>query len=350
MAAATGDDQDSALRPLRNVATTMAALRTGSLSSEDSRGAVIQVAAAVEMSLRRLLRDFPAAALQVRLRALAPDELRADEVLAELRQHDQISIELAAAVHDLLEVRHRLREGAPLAPQDATLAYHVADRLEHEANRARSAPVTPPPAPSAELDEAEATVLNQAPRRRSRRLASTAGDPGNVRLAVAGVLVLILVALGVWWAVPRGGGELQEGITRFRMGEYEEAADHFARHAASNPRDATARLYLARIHRRMARPNLAVAQLDTALQLAPQDADVQAELGFLLIDTGHPAEAVERFRSALRIDGDSEAAWVGLVTALRRDGRPDAAERVLERAPAAVRSRMALPDSAAALP
>jgi hypothetical protein len=91
------DDADSALRPLRAVATTVDALRGGNLPEEETRTAVVQIAAAVEMSLRRLLRDLPSAALQVRLRALAPDELRADEVLAELRQHDQISIELAAA-------------------------------------------------------------------------------------------------------------------------------------------------------------------------------------------------------------------------------------------------------------
>src|SRR5690606_35904894 len=125
-----------------------------------------QVAAAVEMSLRRLLRDHPGAALQVRLRALAPDELRADEVLAELRQHDQISIELAAAVHELLEVRQRLRDGSALTPHDATLAYHVADRLEHEANRPQAHTVSPP-ASVAELPEPEPPAL-ASPRRRRR--------------------------------------------------------------------------------------------------------------------------------------------------------------------------------------
>jgi tetratricopeptide (TPR) repeat protein len=344
------DEQDSALRPLRNVAPTTAALRSGALPDSETRTAVVQVAAAVEMSLRRLLRDFPGAALQVRLRALAPDELRADEVLAELRQHDQISIELAAAVHDLLEVRHRLRDGAALSPHDATLAYHVADRLEAEASRAPAAAgaATAPPASAAPDDDP--TALAPAPRRRGRRISGMAVDPGTVRLAVAGGLVLVLVALGVWWAAPGGSGELEEGITRFRMGAYEDAATYFWRASEADPDDPTPRLYLARIHRRMARHNLAVAQLDTALQLAPEDADVHTELGFLLIDTGHPAEAVDRFRSALSLDPDSEAAWVGLVTALRTDGRADAAERVLQRAPSVVRTRMALPADSLALP
>src|SRR5690606_28456812 len=136
------------------------------------------------MSLRRLLRDHAGAALQVRLRALAPDELRADEVLAELRQHDQISIELAAAVHDLLEVRQRLRSGAPLAPQDATLAYHVADRLEHEANRPRPQ-IPASPASVVDLPEQEETILSPTPHRRRGRVGA---DSRKLGVATAGAL------------------------------------------------------------------------------------------------------------------------------------------------------------------
>ena len=65
---------------------------------------------------------------------------------------------------------------------------------------------------------------------------------------------------------------------------------------------------------------------------------------------GHPAEAVGRFRSALSLDPNSETAWVGLVTALREDGRPDAAERVVQTAPPALRPRLALPVDSSAAP
>ncbi|HEX6069022.1 MAG TPA: tetratricopeptide repeat protein [Longimicrobiaceae bacterium] len=346
MEAGTGEDQDSALRPLRNVATTTASLRAGSMPEHDTRTAVVQVAAAVEMSLRRMLRDLPTAALQVRLRALAPDELRADEVLAELRQHDQISIELAAAVHDLLEVRHRLREHAPLSPHDATLAYHVADRLEHEASRPRQ---PAPPAPSLALGDDDIAPVSSPARRRPRR-GRLAEIPRNTRLAIGGGLLAILAILGIWWALPGDSGVMEEGVALFRSGSYEEAADRFGSYAQAHPDDPTPRLYLARIHRRMARPQLAVAQLDTALRLAPEDPDVHTELGFLLIDTGHPAEAVDRFRAALSFDPQSESAWIGLVTALREAGRPDAAERVLERAPTSIRGRLAAPADSMVMP
>jgi len=341
--AGTGEDQDSALRPLRNVASATASLRTGTLPESETRAAVVQVAAAVEMSLRRLLRDYPSAALQVRLRALAPDELRADEVLAELRQHDQISIELAAAVHDLLEVRQRLRDGAPLSSHDATLAYHVADRLEHEASRPNRPSA---PAPALALEE-ELRPLSSSSRQRRGRLSNISD---NTRIAVGGGLAAILVALAIWWAIPRGESMLDEGIALFGTGAYEEAASYFWRYAESHPEDPTPRLYLARIHRRMARPELAVAQLDTALTLAPNDADVHAELGFLLIDTRRPAEAVERFRAALTHDSQSETAWAGLVAALRADGRPEESERVLELAPPSIRDRLAAPTDTTAFP
>lgn len=342
----SGEDQ-SALRPLRNVAATMAALRSGSIADEEVSGAVIQVAAAVEMSLRRLLRDHPRAALQVRLRALAPDELRADEVLAELRQHDRISIELAAAVHELLEARQRLRAGDPPAYDDATLAFRVADRLEHEASLPLPAPASVPE--PLDLESAEAEEASGATRSPFRRERPRARPGGRVVAAAAAGLVLV-VLLVVWWSWPRGPDQMQEGIARFQSGAYEDAAAYFWRHAQAHPRDATARVYLARIHRRLDRPEMAQAQLDSALTIAPDDPDVLVELGFLLADGGEHAAAVERFREALVRDPDLEAAWVGLVQSLRRDGRADAAERVLERAPAALRPRLTLPDTSGSAP
>lgn len=341
----SGDDQ-SALRPLRNVAATTAALRSGSVADDEISAAVIRVAAAVEMSLRRLLRDHPHAALQVRLRALAPDELRADEVLAELRQHDRISIELAAAVHELLEARQRLRAGDPPAYDDAALAFGVADRLEHEANASVPTPVPQPIHPAPVDGEETQPESRSSPFRRDR----PRPNPGGRLVASAAVALAVIVLLVAWWLWPRGPDEMQEGIARFQDGAYEDAAAHFWRHAQAHPRDATARVYLARIHRRLDRPEMAQAQLDSALSIAPDDPDVLVELGFLLTDGGEHEAAVERFREALGRDPDSEAAWVGLVQSLRRGGRAEAADRVLERAPPALRSRLTLPDTSAVTP
>jgi tetratricopeptide (TPR) repeat protein len=335
------DEREAALRPLRTIGAVVASLRRGGLPPDEERSAVIQVASAVEMSLRRVLRDHPDVALPVRLRALAPDELGADEVLAELRQHDRISIELAASVHDLLELRRGLREGRPLGPSDGASAYRVADLLEREvAEPVRPSPSTGSLATEA-LPAADATVLypadqrtDEPPTRRGNRLYWAAGA----------VLLLLLVPLGLWLGT-RGGGdeEMERGIALFRSAAYADAASHFFRYSQANPEDPTPHLYLARIHRRLKRYDLAVPELEKALELAPDDAAAHTELGLLLTDTRHYDDAVGRFREALRLDSDADAAWVGLVRALRAAGREDLAGGELARAPADVRAMLTRP-------
>src|SRR5687768_4071407 len=157
------------------------------------------------MSLRRVLRDHPAIAIPVRLRALAPDELAADEVLAELRQHDRISIDLAAAVHDLLELRRRLKEGAAVGPGDGASACLVADRLEAEVSDSLSpAPTSEPPAPGDPLAAADAPAPEPDPAAPDTPEMEDAEPRGRRPLvywgAGAALLLLLLVPLAFWLA------------------------------------------------------------------------------------------------------------------------------------------------------
>lgn len=338
-------DREAALRPLRNIGGVVSSLGAGSLPPEQQRSAVIQTASAVESTLRRVLRDVPGAAIEVRLKALAPDELRADEVLAELRQHERISMQLAAGVHDLLEVRRRLREGAEPRPEDARLAYDTAARVEREV---AAPPMTTAATTAAAPPPVDATVLMvpgeeaDAPPRDRRRLALLAGG--------IALLLLILVPLGVWLAGRGDSSGMDEGVALFRSGAYADAASHFFRYAQENPEDPTPHLYLARIHRRLKRYDLALPEIRVAMELAPEDADVHTELGLLLTDTGRFDTAIARFRQALRFDPASEGAWVGLVRALRAAGRPEAAETVLREAPPEIRAMLARPDVAEPTP
>ena len=346
----THDEREAALRPLRTIGNVIADLRRGSLAAEEERSAILQVASAVEMSLRRVLRDHPDIAIPVRLRALAPDELGPDEVLAELRQHDRISIDLAAAVHDLLELRRRLKEGAPVGPNDGTSAYRVADRLEREVSdpMAREAadeavpasvlPAGPLPEPdpaAAELpDVEEETDEELRPAGQNRRVYWAAG---------VGLLLLLLVPLGIWLANRRDTSEMDQGIALFRTAAYADAAAHFYRYAQENPGDPVPHLYLARIHRRLKRYDLAAPELSAALRLSPEDPAVYTELGFLLTDTQRYDQAVSRFRQALRLDPENQQAWIGLVRALRAAGQHEAAARVLQSAPPDVRAMLTQP-------
>ena len=348
----THEEREAALRPLRTIGKVIADLRAGTLPPEEERSAVIQVASAVEMSLRRVLRDHPAIAIPVRLRALAPDELAADEVLAELRQHDRISIDLAAAVHDLLELRRRLKEGTEVGPQDGTAAYRVADRLEREvADPIPATPTTEPAAPAEPLPGdvplagADGTALyppgsEEDEEPRSRRSLVYWG----VGVALA---LLLLVPLALWLANRQDTSEMDQGIALFRSGEYADAVSHFYRYAQANPEDPLPHLYMARSHRRLKRYDLAAPELSAAMRLAPRDPAVFTELGFLLTDTGRYDDAVERFRHAIRLDPDDEAAWIGLVRVLRTAGQQEAATRALGLAPPEIRAMLSRPATAA---
>lgn len=340
MESGSHDEREGALRPLRTVGGAIAALRAGTVTGEEARSAAVQVASAVEMSLRRVLRDEPQIALPVRLRALSPDELSADEVLAELRQHDRISIALAASVHDLLETRRRLKSGGPLHPADRERALEVADRVEQEVLYPR-APTAGATVPAGDETVAMHIDAEPTPARRWNR--------NQLAAAAAGaLLLLLLIPLGLWLSSGNDDAEMEQGIVLFRSGSYADAASHFYRHAQANPDDHVSRLYLARIHRRLERYDLAATSLQEALKLAPEDAAVYTELGFLLADRGRHDEAVGRFREAIRRDPGSEQAWIGLVRVLRAAGREDAAAGVLTSAPPNVRAMLARPAAPAA--
>ena len=338
----TNDEREAALRPLRTIGSVVSSLRSGALPPEEERSAVVQVASAAESTLRRVLRDHPEIALPIRLSALAPDELRADEVLAELRQHDRISMQLAAAVHDLLEARRRLKEGAASQPGDRALAYGVADRLEREVMEppgrtpggVRPVVEASPRAAGVPVGIEDATAAYPAAPgagvRDRRRIAYWAGG--------ATALLLLLVVLGVWFSRRDDPSGMDQGVALFSRGAYADAASHFFRYSQENPEDPLPHLYLARIHRLLKRYDLAAPELRKALELAPEDAAVHTELALLLTDTGKYAQAVPRFRTALGYDPASQTAWVGLIRALRAAGRPDAAERVLLEAPAEIRA------------
>jgi tetratricopeptide (TPR) repeat protein len=262
-------------------------------------------------------------------------------VVSELRQRDRLSIELAAAVHDLMNARRRLVQSGVAAPQDAELAVRTVDRVEAEIRAPATAarPVERAAVPADATEPMEAAPV-PGPGGRGRR--------GS--WVVAGVILLLFLLIVIWWAARRQGDEVEKGAALFRRGAYREAAAHFQKQVTAHPNDVTARLYLARIYRRERDFSRAAEQLKAGLAVAPEDAALQRELGFLLLDTGRPDAAVSRFRSAVLADSTAPDGWVGLVRSLRATGQTAAAERVLARAPADVRALMATPPPARSAP
>ncbi|HEU0013268.1 MAG TPA: tetratricopeptide repeat protein [Longimicrobium sp.] len=327
-------DPDSTLRPLRQRAPDVDALRGG----QPSAALVVRIATAAETTLRRMLRDDPTAALELRLRALSPDDLPTPDLLAELRRRERLPVALAAAFHDLDLAAERIAGGAEPSPRDAQLAVSVADGLDaHVRSLPAHVPMEDPALPerdavipmAADEDEVHA-VPSDSPRRRV---------PWAALGALAVLALLLVMAIRM-----RGGGgddELRRGEAALRANRTAQAERHF-RAAATRDADAPLpRVYLARIYREAGRREDAVRELRTGLVNHPDDPALNTELGYVLLEARRPQEAVARFRTAIERDDRSLHAWGGLVRALRESGRTAEADRELARAPADLRALMA---------
>lgn len=310
---------DGPLLPLRHRAADRDALRAG----DAAPARVVRVADAVDAVLRRLLRDDVTAPVDVRLRALSPDDLPADELLAELRRRDRIPLELAAAVHELGTAVRRLTGGGAAEPGDGALALRVADGVERHllaSPHVAASPLEDPLRPADDGAEG-ADAVHAVPVAGSGRRARWPWIvTGAAAVLVAGFLAVRALARP---------SDLARGESLLVRGDTAAAVVALETYAAAHPEQGLPRLYLARVARAQGRPNDARDQLRLGLEAEPGHPGLQTELGFLLLDARRPTQAVERFRRSVQADPSSERAWVGLVRALRAAGRDAEARRVL---------------------
>lgn len=327
-------DPESTLRPLRQRASDLEALRAGAPAA----ALVVRVARAAETTLRRMLRDDPTAPVELRLRALSSDDLPTPDLLAELRRRNRLPMELAAAFHDLDLACERISGGTDPLPRDSQLAVAVAQGLDAHVRALPAFPRMEDPVLD-DPDEAPLTAddedaVHAVPSPRRRRV------PWVTLAALATLVVLLFVVIRT-----RGGDGLERGEASYRAGRVAEAERTFRAYADEHPRDPRARVYLARIYREAGRLPDAEREVQAGLRAAPDDAGLHTEHGFVLLDSNRPADAVPVFRAALKGDDDSPRAWAGLVRALRAAGRPTQAEQVLRLAPAEVRGLIRTADA-----
>lgn len=332
------------LEPVRPDAPAVRGLREYE-SGDDLAAAVSEAAAAVERSLRLLLRSDVGSADEDRVRALSPEELPFARLIERLRARELISLDLAGRTHELRAAAARVADGSgtPRAG-DADDALQTIARLREEVASAperaaatsstEETPATPRPRPQATLDTTTAVPL---PARRRRAWAA-----GGILLFLVGVAALVLWLFG-------GESDREAGMRAFERADYLEASQSFEAAVADHPDDVGTRLYLARTLRRLGRTGEAAAQLRAAARLAPEDADVRRELGHLFMDLGQPAAAVRQYRQAIELDPDANANWLGLLRALAAAHDPDFAQ-TLRRAPADVRAAVGTARSAAPRP
>jgi tetratricopeptide (TPR) repeat protein len=325
-------DPENTLKPLRAVEGDAIALRTG----QGGAAAVVRIARAAETVLRRMLRDDPTVPVELRLRALSPDDVSAGELLAELRRRDRLPMELAATFHELSAAANRLAsEGGDATPRDVEVAAAAADGLERHI-------LSPPHETQLEdpvLATTEETLIPPAPGHPEPVHAVPASrrtPPWPLVAVGAGVLALILLAIVLLRG--RGPDPLREGEAAYSRGDTATAFRMFMDAAREDPKAPEPHYYMAQIYRVKGRPQEAARELREGLTLAPNDPRLNTELGYLMLDQGRAPQAAERFRSTVLLDSMNARAWAGLVSALRRSGRASQADQVLARAPVEVRS------------
>ncbi|MGH7475210.1 MAG: tetratricopeptide repeat protein [Longimicrobiales bacterium] len=318
-------DPHRVLQPLDDVGAAVRRLHDYQ-NPVELAAALRDVVTAVEQCLRGLLRADPGAPDELRLSALSATQLPTDRVVDALRQRDRISIELAGSVHELQNVRARISAGDVHAT-DADAALRTVELLRAELGQVAEVGALEAAQPSApgDVPESDATAI---------------AEPGGRGLRWLAVGLAAIVIVAVLWLLLAGGDPYADGLAAFEQGRMGVAEQHLQQAVEDEPDNVTARLYLARIHRRQERYEAAAEQLRAAAASAPQDADVRRELGHLLFELRRYDSAAEQYRQALELDPDGTMNWVGLIRALRASGDPRA-DDLLADAPADVRAALA---------
>lgn len=153
-------------------------------------------------------------------------------------------------------------------------------------------------------------------------------------LIVFGALALLLLAVGGWyvWSQSTHPRALDAGIEAYRNGRREVARRQFEEAADAQRALALPHVYLARMAREDGDLERANRELRTAIQLEPDNAVAQREMGQYLLQADQPQLARNFLERAIRLDPADRTAqgWMGC--ALARLGSADVAERFFQRA------------------
>jgi tetratricopeptide (TPR) repeat protein len=314
------------LSPLKEAEGAIAKLQDYQ-STAELASAVQATHAAVQRSLRYLLRADKGAPDDLRLAALSPAEMAPDRLIPALRQRNLISLDLAGQIHELEMANERAGRDAARAA-DSDVALRVVDQLRAEvqdkAERnvrevAHATAAAPLP-----LDEAHTVT----PHNKSGRVA---------RIVIALTLVLVL-ALVLWLVTSHKSGT-DQGIAQFNKGDFNGAEHTLSGVVTDDPGDAQAAYYLAILYRRSQRYEEAGKVLNRGIEKNPNDAYLREEMGNLFMVLAHPDLAAKQYRVAQTNDPGNPRFWVKLVRALRAAGDPEA-DAVEQQAPEEARAML----------
>jgi tetratricopeptide (TPR) repeat protein len=218
-------------------------------------------------------------AAETALRALIGSaSLSGQPLIREVRQRELLTLDQAHALVEFSAAHDRAQrtEYRPTSA-DVNGARTGFQQLEAALKQERQA--SPPPSVAAPAATAAAAAAAPAafpttPRRR-----------GFPLIALIGLLVVLGgVGGGIYYfAADRSNGPLQAGITAYTSGNKVAARNSFAEAIRNDPKDAEPHIYLARMAREEGDANTALRELQNAIQLEPNNALAQREMGSHLL-------------------------------------------------------------------
>jgi tetratricopeptide (TPR) repeat protein len=204
--------------------------------------------------------------------------LSGQPLIREVRQRELLTLDQAHALVEF-SAAHERAQRTDYRPSNADIgaARTGFQQLEAALRQERAAP--PPPAAAAVPGAVAATPEPSAP-----PFPVATGRRGFPLIALVGLLVLLLAIGGaIYYFAGRGQTPLQAGIAAYSAGDKNAARNHFAQAIRDDPKDADPHIYLGRMARDENDPTTAVRELQTAIQLEPNNATAQREMGAHLL-------------------------------------------------------------------
>jgi tetratricopeptide (TPR) repeat protein len=265
-------------------------------------------------------------AVETALRSLlGGSALSGQPLVHELRNRQLISIDQAHSLVRFLDARTRAaRTDYRPTQADCDAAREAFAALEGSlaAPEGTPAPAAWAPAPDP-LAATVAPVAAAPARRRSPWLA-----------AVAGLVLLAVVGVAIWWALRPTTYEtaMRNGRALFQAGSLNAAVGEFNRAARAEPGRAAPHVYLGRIAREQGDFATAAQELGAAIRADTANADALREMGSLQLLRGDNILARNFYVRAVRANPADRTAQGYLACALARLGQLQQAQSFLQRA------------------
>ena len=206
--------------------------------------------------------------------------LSGQPLIREVRQRELLTLDQAHALVEF-SAAHERAQRTDYRPSNADIgaARTGYQQLEAALRQERSAPPPPTAAPAAAVaaaavPAADVPAFPGAGRRR-----------GFPLIALIGLLLLLgAIGGGIYYFTAAGsGGALQRGVSAYNAGNRTVARNEFAQAMRDDPKDANPHIYLGRMAREEGDAATAVRELQAAIQLEPNNATAQREMGAHLL-------------------------------------------------------------------